>query len=330
MANEGLTNTEVMTLLELPEDTISILQTAQGSVFTAKNNEFLTALYNKITAQVVDSVKFTNPFKKYDGFPIKYGDTIENVWVELPKGYAFDKDATDPFTKVAPSVKALYASVNYEMQYQTTIQDSLIRRAVLSEYGLMNLITQIIGALNKSKSIDEYFATIAMLNNENLFAGGITEVERGADKEATAKKVTETIVNVVTDFALPQTTNNALEVLNATEKRDVLLIIKNELLNSINLDYLTGVYNLSKVDLVNNIIPVKSFQVKDDSGELRGEDIDFMIIDETGFDNHVALEDGGLIYNPKGKYTNHFYNLWKIIAYKYFYNAKAFKLVDAE
>ena len=51
-----------------------------------------------------------------------------------------------------------------------------------------------------------------------------------------------------------------------------------------------------------------------------------MVIDTKGFDNHVALEDGGMIYNPKGKYTNHFYNLWKIISFKYFYNARAFKL----
>ena len=36
-----------------------------------------------------------------------------------------------------------------------------------------------------------------------------------------------------------------------------------------------------------------------------------------------------MIYNPKGKYTNHFYNLWKLINFKTFNNARAFKLVPA-
>ena len=328
MASEGLKNSELVEYLNLPQSIITDLQTAQGQIYQAKANEFLTALFNKVLYQTVESMEFENPFKKYDGFPINYGDTVENIFVELPKGYKFDKDATDPFTKAIPSVKALYATINYELQYETTIQDSLLRRATLTEYGFMNLIDQILGALSKSMSIDEYFATIGMLNNEDIFAKGFENLTSGTTKEETAKIVTEKIVDVVSSFQLPSNTNNALKVMNVTKPTNCLLIIKNTLLNSINLDYLAGVYNLSKVDLIKNIIPVATFQIKNDAGTLVGEDIDFMILDTRGFDCHTALQDGGLIYNPKGKYTNHFYNLWKIISYKYFYNARAFKLVD--
>ena len=129
---------------------------------------------------------------------------------------------------------------------------------------------------------------------------------------------------------LPKKTNNKTGVMNATPINDILLIIKVDLLNSINLDYLAGVYNLSKVDLIKNIIAVDSFKVEitgtSGTSTMNGTDIDFVILDSKGFDNHVALEDGGLIYNPKGKYTNHFYNLWKIISFKQFYNARAFQL----
>ena len=137
--------------------------------------------------------------------------------------------------------------------------------------------------------------------------------------------MTKLIVDAVTFMKLPSKKNNALGVLTCSKPSDLLLVIKADLLNSINLDYLSGVYNLSKVDLINNIIPVASFQVKDASGTLKGEDIDFAVIDTTGFENHVALQDGGMIYNPKGKYTNHFYNLWKIVSFKQFCNARAFK-----
>lgn len=326
----GLTNKELIEYLELPSDIITKLSTAQGSDYTAAANQFLEALHNKVLYQTVASMNFTNPFKQFDSFPINYGDTIENIFVEMPKGYAFNKDATDPFTKVVPSVKALYATINYEMQYATTIEDALLRRACLSEYGFMSLIDSILGQLSKAMSLDEYFATIAMLNNKDLFAQGIEELSVGSTASEKAKTVTETIVNTVSAYKLPMTTNNKLGVMQVSNPADVLLIIKYGLLNSINLDYLTGVFNLSKVDLVKRIIEVDGFKVANSEGTLVGDDIDFMIIDTKAFDMHTALQDGGMIYNPKGKYTNHFYNLWKIMSFKYFYNARAFKLKTSE
>lgn len=332
MANYGLTNTQLVEYLDLPESIITDLGSAQGDAFQAVANQFLSALFNKVIYQSVDSLSFENPFKKYDSFPVRYGDTIENVYVETPRGYKYDKDATDPFARKNTSVKTLYATINYEMQYETTIYDSLLRRAVLNEYGFMNLIDTILASLQTAKSLDEYSATLRMLNNEDIFAEGFQQVEKGATDEETAKIVTQVIVNNVSDFSIPSKENNALGVLQATPKDRCLLIIKQTLLNSINLDYLAGVYNLSKVDLIKNIIPVRSFRVEhinaEDEATIVGEDLDFMILDTKGFDNHVSLEDGGMIYNPKGKYTNHFYNLWKIISFKYFYNARAFKLVD--
>lgn len=322
----GLTNTELVSYLELDENIITRLQNEQGDTWTATANEFLGALYNKVLYQTVADMDFTNPFKKYDSFPIRFGDTVENIFVEMPKGYTFNKNATDPFAKVVPSVKTLYASINYELQYETTVQDSLLRRACLSEYGFMNLIDTIVGALAKSMSLDEYSATIAMLNNADIYAKGFETVTRGSTDSETASILTKKIVNTVSHMKLPEKGNNKLGVMQTSRPEDLLLIIKADLLDSINLDYLEGVYNLSKVDLLKNIIPVGSFQVEDEDGTLKGTDIDFVIIDTKGFDNHVALQDGGMIYNPKGKYTNHFYNLWKVISFKYFYNARAFKL----
>ena len=332
----GVTNEQLVKLLGLPKSIITDLQTAQGSEYTAVANEFLSALYNKVLYQTVEAMEFTNPFKKYDGFPINYGDTIENIFVEVPSGYKFNPDATDPFTKAKPTVKALYATINYELQYETTVEDALLRRASLSEYGFMNLIDTILSRLSMAMSLDEYYATICMLNNKNIFANGFENVTIPAQStaEAKAKIITQTIVGAVSKFKLPLKNQNKLGVKTVTDPANVLLVIKDTLYNDINLDYLAGVYNLSKVDLVKNIILVDSFQTeqKDDStGQITtvGDDIDFMVIDTKGFDCHTALQDGGLIYNPKGKYTNHYYNLWKIVSFKYFYNARAFKLQTA-
>lgn len=335
MSQTLLTNAELVKSLGLPDDILTKLQVAQGTEFSAAANEFISAIVNKIVYQKVHSMSFSNPFAKYEGYPVKFGDTIENIFVDVPTGYTFDKDATDPFTKYVSDVKALYATINFEMQYPTTIQDSLMRRAVLNEGGLMNLVNEIVSRMGQRKDIDEYQATVYMLNNEDIYAEGFESLdvsEASSDTEK-YKAITQKIIDVVSDFALPSKDNNALGVLNVTPRENCLLVIKQEILNHINLDFLAGVFNLSKVELIKNIIPVRSFQVIKPGTELQdpsavGEDLAFVVVDTRGFDIHSALEDSGMIYNPKGKYTNHFTNDWKIISYKYFYNARAFKLVE--
>ena len=170
-----------------------------------------------------------------------------------------------------------------------------------------------------------------MLNNADLYADGIETLDISGESGDTAKykAVTQKIVDVVTDFALPSASNNKLSVLTVTPKSKCVLVIKQTLLNHINIDFLAGVFNLEKTELIKNIIPVRSFQVinpADPDGSIVGEDIDFVVLDEEGFDIHNALEDSGMIYNPKGKYTNHFTNDWKIFAFKTYANARAFKI----
>lgn len=337
MSKTLLTNAELVSALGLPEDILTALQTEEGTSFTAKANQFIEALVNKIVYQKVDRMEFNNPFAKFEGYKVNYGDTIENIFVDLPTGYTFDKDNTNPFEKFVSNVKTLYASINFEMQYPLTIQDSLLRRAVLREYGLMDLVANLISSLGTRKSIDEYQAVVYMLNNKDIYAGGFEQVDVSAEATEIAKykAITQKIIDVVTDFALPCKDNNKLGVLNSTPTSRALLVIKQEALNHINLDYLAGVFNLEKVDLIKNIIPVRDFRVikpGDTSVEPEvdpsavGDDLEFVVLDTAGFDIHPALQDSGMIYNPRGKYTNHFTNDWMIIAYKYYFNARAFKV----
>ena len=321
-----MTNAEVIEYLGLPNSVITDLQTLQGQDFVKTSNQFLQALVNKILYQTVDFFRWIDPFRQFDSFPVNYGDTIENIYLEAPNGYTFNKDAVDPFTKYIPDSKATYASINYEMQYPLTIEDALLRRAALNEYGFMNIINSLFGSMESKKNMDTYLATLSMLNNEELYAGGIGELNLiSSDTDFdNAKKLTTQIINDVSSFKLPSTSNNKLGVLTASNPEDILLIIRRDLYNYINLDFLSGVYNLDKVDLIKRIMVVESFKVKDADGEDNGVDIGYIVLDTKALDMHTALEDGGMIYNPKGKYTNHFLNLWKIISFKLYYNAKAY------
>lgn len=334
MANKNLlSNSEVIASLGLPASTMTALATAEGETFKAVANEFMSALVNKICYQKVEKMNFSDPFKKFDGFPVSYGETIENVFVEPPVGYKFDPDATDPFAEdTNATVKTLYATINFDQQYHTIIQKDILKRAVLTEGGLMNLIDTIVSSVGTQLEIDTYEATIRMLNNQSLYKGGFTELDVSAKTtdEDKYKAVALQIAQTVNDFALPSNDNNKLGVKNVCPKENALLIIKQDVLNHINFDYLAGVYNLSKVDLIKNIIPVRDFRTisvaNGTTASSVGTDLAFVVIDSRGFDNHIALRDGGTIYNPKSRKLHQYTDLWKIIAYKYWFNAKAYTL----
>ena len=331
------TTADWLEYLELPKSVIDGIQSKEASTYSANANQFLSALVNKILYQTVDGYDFKNPFAKFDSFDIEYGDTIENVWVEPVEGYDYDPDNTNPFGQAKPGVTVMYAQINSERQYKVTINDAYLRRAVLSAAGITRLVGEILSQLPKAADRDNYFLTMACLQNEDIYYDGFEEVEKADTAEETAKKVTETIIDAVSGFESLNTVFNAAGVLNPTPKSDALLIIKRTVYNSINLDYLTGVFNLEKVDLIKNIIVLDDLRYvqltpgvapSPDVTSVEGEDLDFIVLDSRGFDNHMALQDGGLIYNPQGKYTNHFYNVWRITAFRHNYNARAFKLVE--
>lgn len=327
------TTADWLEYLELPQEVLDGIQSKEPSTYSASANQFLGALVNKILYQTVDGYDFGNPFARFDKFDIEYGDTIENVWVNPVKGYNYDPDNTNPFGQVKPSVTVMYATINSERQYKITINDAYLRRAVLSASGITRLVGEILSQLPKATARDEFFLTMACLQNEDIYEKGFEEITKASSDEETAKLVTTTIIDAVTGFETPNTVHNSAGVLNQTPKGKSLLIIRRDIYNSINLDYLTGVFNLSKVDLINNIIVLDDLRyvaLDDEEAEVQGEDLAFIVLDERGFDNHKALQDGGLIYNPQGKYTNHFYNDWRITAFKHTYNARAFKLVDGE
>lgn len=334
----NLTNTQVVLAAGLPKDIITQLKSSESTTFTPAANQFLTAIVNKIVYQKVDTISFSNPFKKFDSYPVTYGDSIENIYVDKLTGRVFNKDNTNPFEVKAPNVTALYTSINYEMQYLVTVEDKLIKRAALNEYGFQSIINSIVESLAMSRDVDEYTATIIMLNNSDIYAKGFESVSYSstATDSEIANIVMHKLTDTVTDFKLPSFDNNKKGVMSVTDPSHALIVIKQSLLNKINLDYLEGVYNLNKVDLQSMIIPVRSFMVtmNTTSGDTlspsaTGDDIDFIVVDTRGFDNHVALNDGETIRNPANKSTNHFSNLWKILAYRQDYQARAFKLVKS-
>lgn len=316
--NLALGNTYKSRIPTATQENLSEVANAILAYEPAKN-EFLTNLFNKIGLTLISKIDFNNPFARYRGARIEYGDTVEDIYVDLQVGYEYDQTNTDPFGQSKPNVQALYHTINFEMQYKTTINDSLIRRAIRTPNGLTDLVTSCVAALRDSADYDEYICTIKLLSNDSIYGKIVYLGEATGNKKTDSTNLLTAIKNVGSSMRFMSKEFNQMKTNQVCSFDRQLLIIDYKYKDSIDLDVLAGVYNLSKADIAQRIIEVEGF--------IENTGLACVVVDERGFKLNQALVDGGMIYNPQGLYTNHFYNNWEVISWSLYRNAVAIKFV---
>lgn len=307
----------------IPSVTQSNLADVATAIMTYQpaKNAVLDALYNKIALTLINSMEFTNPFSRFRRSEINYGDTIEDIFVDIPEGYEYDNANTDPFGQTVPTVKALYSTINKQMQYKQTIHDAEFRKALRQPYGLDTLVTRIVNTLRTAAEYDDYLIGKQLLAQDGVY-GEVVKigVETGV-ASTDAKTLLDNIKQYGSALKFPSSNYNKAGIKNVTPMKRQVLVIRASLKNQIDLDVLAGLYNLSKADITQSIIEVDDF-----NGD---STMAAALIDERFINIYPALQDGGLIYNPQGLYTNHFWNTWSVNTVSLFQNAICFKFEAA-
>lgn len=285
--------------------------------YAPAKNAVLTALYNKIALTIINSMEFTNPFSRFRRSKINYGDTIEDIFVDIPEGYEYDRTNENPFGQVVPDVKALYETINKQLQYKTTIWDAEFRKALQQPYGLDTLVTRIVTALRTAAEYDDYLIGKQILANSGVYGATIYMGAETGVPSTDGKTLLEAIKAAGSAMKFPSKNYNQQGVLNSTPMERQVLIIRAGLKNQIDLDVLAGLYNLDKADITQSIIEVDDFNAD--------STLAAALVDEKFLNIYPALEDGGLIYNPQALATNHFWNSWSVNTASLFQNAVAFR-----
>ena len=79
-------------------------------------NEFLHTLINRIALVIVTSKLYSNPWSMFKRGILDFGETIENVFIELTKVYEFnpvDAEST-VFKREIPDVRTAFHVMNYQ------------------------------------------------------------------------------------------------------------------------------------------------------------------------------------------------------------------------
>lgn len=306
-------------------------------------NDFLKALVNRIGRVLITSKLYSNPWAEFKKGMLEYGETVEEIFVNLAKPHQFDPAVAEReiFKREIPDVRAAFHYMNYQKFYKTTVSNDQLRQAFLSWEGITDLISRIIDAMYTGANYDE-FITMKYLIARMALNGSLYSENIPAVNKENASGIVTTIKGISNQLEFLSTKYNSAGVATYTSKRDQFIILNATFDAVIDVEVLASAFNLDKVEFMGRRILVDSFADQDverlnmlfandpnytpfTEAELTAlETIPAVVLDRDWFmifDNFFNFTEQ---YNGEGLYWNYWYHVWKTFSASPFANGIVF------
>lgn len=311
--------------------------------YPALQNEFLSALVNRIGRVLVTSKMFDNPWSVFKKGMLEFGETIEEIFVNIAKPYQFDPNVAEStvFKREIPDVRSAFHIMNYQKYYKVTIQNDQLRQAFLTWQGITDLIAKIVDAMYTGANYDE-FQTMKYMLAKHIINGHLYPVTIPTVETANMKAIVSTIKGVSNKFEFLSPKYNLAGVQTHTKKTDQYLLINSKFDAEMDVEVLASAFNMDKAEFSGHRVLVDSFGDLDIDrlNVLFGDDPTYTEIGEADlqaldaipaimvdkdwfmiFDNFYNFTEQ---YNGEGLYWNYWYHVWKTFSVSPFANNALF------
>lgn len=311
--------------------------------YDALQNEFLSALINRIGMVMITSKMYTNPLSVFKRGRLEFGETTEEIFVELAKPFQYDPGTAESevFKREIPDVRAAFHVMNYQKFYKTTIQQNSLRQAFLSWTGITDLIAKIVDSMYSAASYDEYNVMLYLLAI-HVLRGNLYPQTVPAATAANAKTIVSGIKQVSNQFEFMSPKYTKAKVHNFSMKENQYLLVNSDFDATMDVEVLASAFNMNKAEFTGHRVLVASF------GELDTGRLDALFADDPNYNQLTAAEMAALAqipailvdrdffmildnlyeftenYNGQGMYWNYFYHVWKTFSVSPFANAVVF------
>lgn len=311
--------------------------------YPALQNEFLSALVNRIGRVILTSKSYDNPWAMFKKGMLEFGESIEEVFVNIAKPFQFDPQVAESniFKREIPDVRSAFHVMNYQKFYKATISNDQLRQAFLSIDGITDLIAKIVDAMYTSSNYDE-FQTMKYMLAKHILNGLMNPVTIPDIKTANMNSIVSTIKGVSNKFTFLSSKNNLAGVMNHTTKQEQYLLVNSQFDATMNVEVLASAFNMDRAEFDGHHVLVDSFGDLDierlnilfandptyttiTKAELEALNaIPCVMVDSDWFmifDNYQNFTEQ---YNGEGLYWNYWYHVWKTFSVSPFSNNAVF------
>ena len=306
-------------------------------------NEFLNALVNRIGRVIITSKMYENPWSMFKKGLLEFGETIEEIFVNIAKPYQFDEAVAENnlFKREIPDVRSAFHIMNYQKYYKSTIENDRLRMAFLSLDGITDLIAKIVDAMYTGANYDE-FQTMKYMLARHILKGRMYPVTIPAVSTANMKPIVSKIKGISNKMEFLSTQYNVSGVSTHTKKDDQYLLVSTEFDAVMDVEVLASAFNMDKANFDGHRVLVDGF------GDIDTERLAILFADDTTyvpltaeelealntipcvivdrdwfmiFDNYYNFTEQ---YNGEGLYWNYWYHVWKTFSVSPFANNALF------
>lgn len=316
------TNTDTMWTARLADHMPANFANNMSDSFSVANNEVYTTMMNMIGRTVVNAPDNPmNPFAKYTKPIMEYGDTIQDYKVQYAAADDYDPENNNPFTPVPGTQLAQYYKLDDSTQYTVTVWDRELRKAFAGQEAFNDFVSAKLDSLLTADTLDKRTKWKKYLSATDKIIGAKpdqkVEVETGADyAENLLTQLREFAENY---FREPSTKYNAMGDTAISNEVDIIMKRTDKLAID---RFLSGVYNMNKLDIDANILLVDDFGAPtgtNDSGTgtvtpgtgapTAGDELVAIVCDARALSYTPTMMQSSSQYNAKGLYNQNFYTV---------------------
>ena len=298
-------------------------------------NEFCDVLVQRIIYSQLETKVFKNPLKILEGDRIPLGYLGQEIFINPAEGRDFDiNDFAGALKKYESDTKVQYMYINFDKQYPVTLIKQSLKQAFVSWNALEEYIAGLTNSLYNGYYIDEYKNTKALVTN--AYRSNAVQIQKieAPTTTALAKKFVKQARVAFLNFQTPSSNYNAWkkvggygrDIVTFTESSDIVMLIRNDIRAELDVEVLAQAFNMSKTDLMGNILTVDNFDILDKQGKViyDGSKILGIICDKAWFrikEQDMFMDD---FRNANNRSINYYLNVIKMFNYSFFANSIVF------
>jgi hypothetical protein len=296
----------------------------------ALQNNFASALINRIGRVVVTSKSYSNPLRMFKKGILEFGETIEEIFVNIAKPFQYDPSGAEStiYKRQMPDIKSAFHIRNYQKFYKDTISEDDLRTAFLSWQGITDLVAKIVDSMYTASEYDEFQVMKYMLARQ-ILKGQMYVVPVDAVTSANMPAIVTDIKATSNDMVFMKDKYNLAGVKTHSPKEDQYIIVNTIFDAKMDVEVLATAFNMDKAQFMGKRVLIDTFGSIDNERltELFADDTTYValtdaektaldaipaiIVDKDWFyvfDNFFKVNNK---YNEEGLYWNYWYHTWK-------------------
>lgn len=284
--------------------------------YAIKKQEFLNSVVNKIGRQIYSTTAYSNPLKRLKKGFIENANEIEEIYIARAVGYDYDPNGTGALDRVKPNVKTQYHQVDYEKDFQVTIQDKQVRKGFTTKGGVSRLANEIMESLHTGAEYEEFVKTLELLDTiatNSKYKKVVSDIVDNQTSKDFVKELRKTIKRMgrrSTDYATYE---------NHCKPSQMVLFLNEEWSIEMDVEMLATAFNMSKQEIQEcTIIEIPTLTKNTKTKAILCDERALQI-----YDTYYAIEPQR---NGKGKFTNHFLSTEKIFSWSNLVNIAVFNI----